>query len=581
MGRRRRPDQQPPKPRTRAGCLTCRSRKVKCDEQRPTCHRCQIAHRQCDYGHEIRWEDDYLSKGLAFGRAGVWSKSGGTSTSPNSISSEPAHWQPVPVPRIQPYHFLNYSAQTFEEPLRLDTTEGLSSHNLQVGGDGGAHLQRLASRLNAALDIDSSSPYPANSYSTAVIRSRSVPLIPHLVDEDQSLLLNYYIQKLCPLTTSSKLSQSPFASLILPFTLTNSKTGILSILALSACHRSKKEPAWRVPAMKLKAQVLQELQNRFQVEGPEKVAASSDTLITMVVLCLYEIIQDCDSGWVVHLKGAHDMVRFRKELIQQQQDRRVPGAEVVEVNDLTAFAERFFAFHDVIGRTACAQVPLFGRDYWNFGEKIVDVWMGCSPELVALLCTITELSRAAYADPTISITDSFLNACAVARFKLESLEQAVENDDEYLIMSANIKRLAALLYLNCALYNALPTTPLVSHLVEQIMREVVRFIEKGFMTGLSWPVFVAAVELNNYNDELWVDERSGRPVHGRKLVLEVLHAMETSTVSNIDRMRTIISQVWQARDLEEDPFPQTADSHYSRNDWEKYVVPVSENISLV
>lgn len=574
MGRRRRPDQSPPKPRTRAGCLTCRSRKVKCDEQRPICQRCQIAHRQCDYGSGIRWEEDYVSRGLAFGRAGVWSKSGAVSfPSPSSVISEPVQWRPVPVPQIQPYHFLNYSAQTFEEPLRLDADS--ASHGWrQAAGEGGAHLQRLASRFNAALDIDSS-PYAADSSSTALIRSRSVPLIPHLVDEDQSMLLNYYIQKLCPLTTPSKLSQSPFANLILPFTLTNSKTGILSILALSACHRSKKEPAWRLPAMKLKAQVLQQLQNRFHVEGPEKVAASSDTLITMVVLCLYEIIQDCDSGWVVHLKGAHDMVRFRKEL------QKVPGADV-EVNDLTTFAERFFAFHDVIGRTACAQVPLFGRDYWNFGEKVVDVWMGCSPELVALLCTITELSRAAYADPTISITDSFLNACAVARFKLESLEQNVENEeDEYLMMSANIKRLAALLYLNCALYNALPTTPLVIHLVAQIMRQVVQFIDRGFLTGLTWPVFVAAVELNNYNDDLWIDEKSGLPIHGRTLVLEVLHAMETSTVSNIDRMRTIISQVWQARDLEEDPFPQTADSHYSRNDWEKYVVPVSENISLV
>ncbi|EXJ85970.1 hypothetical protein A1O1_06339 [Capronia coronata CBS 617.96] len=577
MGRRRRPGQLPPKPRTRAGCLTCRSRKVKCDEQRPTCHRCQISRRQCDYGSEIRWEEDYVSKGRAFGRAGVWSKSGcsssSTATFPStSVPAIPGQWRPVPVPPIHPYHFLNYSAQTFEEPLRIDRHNG--SQAWQAAGYGGAHLQRLASRLNAALEADSS-PYPINSYSTALTRSRSLPLIPHIVDEDQSMLLNYYVQKLCPLTTSSKLAQSPFANLILPFTLTNSNTGILSILALSACHRAKKEPAWRLPAMKLKAQVLQELQNRFHVEGPEKVAASSDTLITMVVLCLYEIIQDCDKGWVVHLKGAHDMVRFRKEL------QRIPGTEV-EVNDLTAFAERFFAFHDVIGRTACAQVPLFGRDYWNFGEKVVDVWMGCSPELVALLCTITELSRAAYADPTISITDAFVNACAVARFKLESLEQAVENDqDEFLMMSASIKRLAALLYLNCALYNTLPTTPHVIYLVEQIMRQVVGFIEKGFMTGLTWPVFVAAVELNNYNDDLWIDERSGRPVHGRKLVLEVLHIMETSTVSNIDRMRAIISQVWQARDMEEDPFSQTADSHYSRNDWEKYVVPVSENISLV
>ncbi|KAK5297936.1 hypothetical protein LTR99_008339 [Exophiala xenobiotica] len=520
----------------------------------------------CDFGIEVKWEEDFVSRGLAFGREGVWSKAGSISRT----LPEPAQWSTIP--EIEPHHFLNYSAKTFEEPLKLESqTSTLDWHS---SGDEEAALQRLASRLNESLEGDLND-FPARFQSNALISSRSVPLVPHLVDGDHSMLLDYYIQKLCPLTTPSKLSQSPFASLILPFTLMNSKTGILSILALSACHRAKSEPAWKVPAMKLKSQVLRILQNRFNIEGAHKVASSSDTLVTMVILCLYEIIQDCDSGWVVHLKGAHDMVRFRKEL------QTVPGTDV-EVNDLTAFAERFFAFHDVIGRTACGQVPLFGRDYWNFGENIVDVWMGCSPELVALLCTITELSRAAYADPSISISDGFLNACAVTRFKLESLEQIVENDqDDFLLISAEIKRLAALLFLNCALYNTLPTTPLVIKLVVQIMRLVADFVDRGFVTGLTWPVFVAAVELNPYNDELWVDEATNTPVHGRRLVLRVLEAMEGSTVSNIDRMRTIISQVWQARDLEEDAFPEMPNNHYSRNDWERYVAPISENINLV
>ena len=33
--------------RSRKGCFTCRSRKIKCDEQRPVCHRCQVAKREC------------------------------------------------------------------------------------------------------------------------------------------------------------------------------------------------------------------------------------------------------------------------------------------------------------------------------------------------------------------------------------------------------------------------------------------------------------------------------------------------------------------------------------------------------
>lgn len=38
-----------PRPRVRSGCLTCRKRKVKCDEQRPHCHNCTRLRRTCIY----------------------------------------------------------------------------------------------------------------------------------------------------------------------------------------------------------------------------------------------------------------------------------------------------------------------------------------------------------------------------------------------------------------------------------------------------------------------------------------------------------------------------------------------------
>ncbi|TVY91676.1 Agroclavine dehydrogenase [Lachnellula willkommii] len=41
-----------PVPRTRTGCLTCRKRKVKCDEAKPVCSRCQRLQRECT------WSDD-------------------------------------------------------------------------------------------------------------------------------------------------------------------------------------------------------------------------------------------------------------------------------------------------------------------------------------------------------------------------------------------------------------------------------------------------------------------------------------------------------------------------------------------
>ncbi|KAK0113027.1 hypothetical protein ONS95_014737 [Cadophora gregata] len=43
-----------PVPRTRTGCLTCRKRKVKCDEAKPICGRCQRLQRECTWSDELQ-----------------------------------------------------------------------------------------------------------------------------------------------------------------------------------------------------------------------------------------------------------------------------------------------------------------------------------------------------------------------------------------------------------------------------------------------------------------------------------------------------------------------------------------------
>lgn len=45
------------KRRVKTGCLTCRQRRVKCDERKPTCERCQVANVYCEgYDNQRRLE---------------------------------------------------------------------------------------------------------------------------------------------------------------------------------------------------------------------------------------------------------------------------------------------------------------------------------------------------------------------------------------------------------------------------------------------------------------------------------------------------------------------------------------------
>ena len=45
-------------PRSRTGCWTCRTRKVKCDEGRPVCGQCSRLGHVCDYSPRLSFRDD-------------------------------------------------------------------------------------------------------------------------------------------------------------------------------------------------------------------------------------------------------------------------------------------------------------------------------------------------------------------------------------------------------------------------------------------------------------------------------------------------------------------------------------------
>ncbi|KAJ2970461.1 hypothetical protein NQ176_g8177 [Zarea fungicola] len=91
--------------RVRSGCLTCRSRKVKCDEQRPICHNCSRLKRICVYKprQTRQHNNDYVNHGKApvspasFGFSGDAVSSGKHSASPTLQTPLSEYHFEVPV----------------------------------------------------------------------------------------------------------------------------------------------------------------------------------------------------------------------------------------------------------------------------------------------------------------------------------------------------------------------------------------------------------------------------------------------------------------------------------------------------
>jgi hypothetical protein len=55
-----------PHKKSRAGCLTCKRRHVKCDETRPACVPCSTSHRECEYSESgsLTWANSSTTTAL-------------------------------------------------------------------------------------------------------------------------------------------------------------------------------------------------------------------------------------------------------------------------------------------------------------------------------------------------------------------------------------------------------------------------------------------------------------------------------------------------------------------------------------
>ena len=573
MPRKRLNTQEPPRKRNRTGCNKCRARKVRCDEQKPICSQCRAKGFDCETSIKLKWEQDYTSAGRAFGRAGLWTKKSAEKANASSpcvhVNDDEVSW--IQIPQIFSYSFVNATVGNVEQ---LTTLEAIASEASPI-----LDVVRTNDR-DDALSTAPLSPWLSARQPVFLPRHSSIPssppMLPYLPSSMHSSLLSYYLDKICPITVPSSVNKSPFANLILPFSITSSPAVLEALLALAACHRSKNDTAFRSTSLKLGHNVLRTLRGRLASEDALQVAMDPETLVIMMILCQYEIINECDKRWVVHLKGARDLIRVRR-------NAQLYLSSGQSSNELVEFTEKYFAFQDVIGRTACGEEPIFGSDFWTSQGEDTDAWLGCSAGLVSILCEITELSRRHRSRPEVSLLPEFQYQAASLERRLCSLRQRVfDEEDDILSLSAELKKMAAELYLHCALNGATPAMPLVVGHVQQVLRLVSVLLEHGVLAGLSWPLFVAAVELDPMEDLEWSsknDVSNDVPNHARPFVVYALGRLSGS-ITNVTKTRSVIEQVWLARGHDDFSDPRPEGYEKGQNDWERYVAPLCGNMSL-
>ncbi|KAL4806610.1 fungal-specific transcription factor domain-containing protein [Aspergillus unguis] len=326
--------------RARTGCWTCRSRRIKCDETRPVCRRCERLKIACGYGIRLIWHEESMARGVCHGRSRK------TFCSPRPRVRAQSDTKPGPAS----WMFLNTSTTDIE--LYLDPS------------------------------IHQKKPFQIfSSLSTAP--AALLPTDPHL--------LSFFERTICSSSTLIDNAHcNPYRYLILPMALAS--TGLYhATLAIAANTLRLSNPAYRVPALEHHSRAVASL--RRLLSQDEWSARELDEMVGLVLmLCWFDISDNSCPTWVSHLTGYQNLLELRA---RQQKNRSAHSEQ------LSGFLNRYFAFHLVLARTAfrvdeavrpldLIQPPNDNDD--DIQEDMIDTYMGLSPSLLSLINQVAGLA---------------------------------------------------------------------------------------------------------------------------------------------------------------------------------------------
>ncbi|TVY58741.1 putative transcriptional regulatory protein [Lachnellula suecica] len=499
---------------SRNGCIVCKDRRRRCTEERPSCARCTADNRACKYILRLTWEDESRERGIKHGRGGQFEKQV-VNPVPSTDLINQRGWN---VPQHETRQFLNtYTTAIVGNSLR------------QV-----VHFGPLRVKARSV-----GPPYGIGD---------------NCLGFTDGLLFQYYESQICYNLTLVNDSSNGFRYIVLP-AAHSYKSVRHSVLAAGALHLSLDRPSNSldnyVVALRHKQKALGYLRNEIASLNGKP---SSHILISMVMLCLFDITDNCQVSWSMHLKAASDMLQIMDTASKDPL--------------IASFVSKFFATRDAMSRSACGAASKF-RHMSAVDSQEIDKSWGCSFELMNIISSITDLSRRK-SDFKTSEQKDHSSKILELESRLESIIQTMpplgslvaRNEAQLLSQTAALIQNATNIYFCTALHSAGPRTHLIQSLIGSQI-DLIGNLQSLRSTHL-WSIFVTSLYAHVDEDRLFFIDQFDRLENTRPAIGPAVTA------------RAIVEIVWKRRDLDAD----SNDKNASLSDWERYVRPLSEGLSL-
>ncbi|KUJ14906.1 uncharacterized protein LY89DRAFT_720345 [Mollisia scopiformis] len=238
-------------PRTKLGCLTCRSRRKKCDERRPICQNCEKRKVACSWPALTEQKDEEANDNVS---------------EKETLSN-------------------NQDRRTDERP---------TNHNLQSFTPTTTSIVPVSSR---------SSPSSTGSSSRPWYMQWSLPYNPHILQSSGSrLLFDRYLSQTCNAFSITPSSKNPFASYVLPLALSDElfMSCVLAASGADICYDETTDSHTKSVTWSHYSLVVRGLRNRLFNNTTEDVEDVLHILLLTMMLLMIEIMAATPVNLIFH-----------------------------------------------------------------------------------------------------------------------------------------------------------------------------------------------------------------------------------------------------------------------------------------
>ncbi|KFY26676.1 hypothetical protein V493_03947 [Pseudogymnoascus sp. VKM F-4281 (FW-2241)] len=461
--------------RVRSGCLTCKKRKKKCDDQR--------------WPYEGEWCRSCARLGLVCERVPLRTVTAHQSQRKRSNDQDwqkeegAAEYGSERVGDVASKMVISGDAENRRKSCISNADKAAGAPPLPRSPSLPYQMPESTDSSADDEDIADSAKTPSSGFMALFALDNASP---------ERILLKYYVEHLAPLCSILQEGKNDFRNVLLPMAIDDSSL-LYALFTYASIHVPSSGSVPSItPLMRLKfeTQAARGLSEAIRLNS-----VSESTMACALICSTAEVISGDTKRWLIHLQGAGHLLN------------QLGGPEKLRRTSDGRFLMRNFAYHDIMAAFSTGGRPIFRGLYWLDDSSFVspDCLMGFAHDILGHMSDICyfmadtrdqDHSTADFAATVIHKGEMLAEALFAQPLAISTTLSGVEH--ESLVCHAETYRFSALLHLYRFLSRFTADDTLYNTEMSECMQNIMRYIYQvpsnlSCEVGFVFPLFMVGV----------------------------------------------------------------------------------------